>query len=412
MTVTSEGAQGVDVEGEPPLFPMERKCPFQPPAEYSELRAEKPVFKVRLAVSGKEVWVVSRQEHVRQVLTESEMSSSFVNPGYPLQVPVPPEALAAMQTPLVAMDLPQHAQHRRLIIPELTVKRVQALRPRIQEVVDEHITAMLAKGGPVDLLNELAIPVPSLILCELLGVPKEDVPHFRDFADRTVRSDVTPEDIGAAMAEMDSYLDQLVTAKENEPTDDLLGRIVVKNREEGTLSHREVVALARMLISGGFDTLTNMIVLGVGVLLEHPEQLERVKQDPSLTKNAIEELLRYLSIADSATSRTATADIEIEGVLIREGEGIIALNGSANRDERVFENPDTLDIFREIGLHSAFGHGIHQCPGASLVRVELEIVYNTLFARIPTLRLAVPAEELPFKKYTLIQGLDALPVTW
>ena len=317
-----------------------------------------------------------------------------------------------METPPAAMDLPQHAQHRRAIIPELTVKRVQALRPRIQEVVDEHVTAMPERGGPVDLLNELAIPVPSLILCELLGVPLEDIPHFRDFAERTVRSDVTPEDIGAAMAEMDAYLDKLVTSKEEVPTDDLLGRVIQKNREDGSLVHREIVALARMLISGGFDTLTNMIVLGVGVLLEHPEQLERMKQDPSLTRNAIEELLRYLSIADSATSRTATEDIEIGGVLIRKGEGIIALNGSANRDERAFENPDSLDIFRDIGLHSAFGHGIHQCPGASLVRVELEIVYNTLFARIPTLRLAVPAEKLPFKKYTLIQGLDALPVTW
>ncbi|MFF6999939.1 cytochrome P450 [Streptomyces sp. NPDC008313] len=410
MTVVSEGADSTDVD--PPLFPLERKCPFQPPAEYSELRATKPVFKVKLAVSGKEMWVVSRQEHIRQILTEPKMSSNFKNPGYPLQVPVPEEALQAMELPLVAMDPPMHAQHRRAIIPELTVKRMQALRPRIQQVVDEHITAMLEKGGPVDLLTELAIPVPSLILCELLGVPAEDISHFRDFAERTVRNDVTPQDIAMAMQEMDIYLDKLVTSKEKEPTDDLLGRVVTKNREDGTLAHREIVALARMLISGGFDTLTNMIVLGVGVLLEHPEQLERIKQDPSLTKNAIEELLRYLSIADSATARVATEDIEIEGVLIRKGEGIIALNGSANRDERAFENPDTLDIFREIGLHSAFGHGIHQCPGASLVRVELEIVYNTIFARIPTLRLAVPAEELPFKTHTLIQGLDALPVTW
>lgn len=406
----SEGPR--EAQDTPPLFPMERKCPFQPPDQYADLRAQQPVSRVKLAVSGKEVWVVARQEHVRRVLTEPNMSSSFVNPGYPLQVPVPPEALAAMETPLVAMDLPQHALHRRAIIPELTVKRVQALRGRIQEVVDEHITAMLDKGGPLDLLTELAIPVPSLILCELLGVPAADIPYFRDFAERTVRSDVTPQDIALAMEEMDAYLGKLVTSKENEPAEDLLGRVVTKNSESNTLTHREIVALARMLISGGFDTLTNMIVLGVGVLLEHPEQLARLKQDPSLTKNAIEELLRYLSIADSATSRTATEDIEIEGVLIRKGEGIIALNGSANRDERVFDNPDTLDIFREIGLHSAFGHGIHQCPGSSLVRVELEIVYNTLFARIPTLRLAVPADELPFKKATLIQGLDALPVTW
>ncbi|GAA1143567.1 cytochrome P450 [Kitasatospora gansuensis] len=398
---------------DPPQFPMERKCPFQPPAEYAVMRAEEPVAKVRLAVSGKEMWAVSRQEHVRQVLTDPTMSSNFKHPGYPLQVPVPDDILQAMELPLVAMDPPVHGRHRKEIIPEFTLKRMQALTPRIQKIVDEHVDALLAKGGPVDLLTELAIPVPSLVLCELLGVPAEDIPEFRDFAETTVRSDVTPQEVGMAIHQMDVYLDKLVTAKEQNPTeDDLLGRVVLKNTEEGNLNHREIVALARMLISGGFDTLTNMIVLGVAALLEHPDQLAQMKADPELTRNAIEELLRFLSIADSAPSRVATQDLEVGGVKIKAGEGIINLTASANRDETVFENADQLDIFREIGLHSAFGHGVHQCPGASLVRVELKIVYDTLFARIPGLRLAVPVEELPFKRATLIQGLDALPVTW
>ncbi|MEV0598853.1 cytochrome P450 [Streptomyces sp. NPDC050315] len=395
-----------------PSFPMERKCPYSPPPAYAEMRAENPVTKVKLALSGREVWVVTRQEDVRRVLTASEMSSSVKLPGYPLQFPVPDEVLQTMELPLVAMDPPDHTVRRRAIIPELTVKRMRALRPRIQEIVDEHIDAMLDRGGPVDLVEALAIPVPSLLFCELMGVPLEDISTFRAFAEKTVKSDVSPEEVGAATAEMDAYLDKLVAAKTAEGTDDLLGRIIERNKEERTLEHGDIVALARMLLFGGFDTVTNMIALGTATLLNHPAQLAEIKADPALTDVAVEELLRYLSIADSATGRVALEDIEIGGQLIRAGEGIIALNGSANRDETAFENPDEFDIHREIKLHSAFGHGNHQCPGASLVRIELEIVFNTLFARIPGLRLAVPEDELQFKSHTLIYGMHSLPVTW
>lgn len=391
---------------------MQRKCPYSPPPAYSEMRAENPVTKVKMALSGREVWVVARQEDVRTVLTSPAMSSSVKLPNYPLQFPVPDEVLQTMELPLVAMDAPEHTVRRRALIPELTVKRMQALRPRIQQVVDEHIDAILAGGGPVDLVEALAIPVPSLIFCELMGVPAEDTETFRAFAETTVKSDVSPEEVGAATAQMDVYLGKLVAEKDAQDTDDLLGRIIARNKETGALEHGDIVALARMLLFGGFDTITNMIALGTAMLLRHPGQLAEIKQDPSLTANAIEELLRYLSIADSATARVATEDIEIAGVTIRAGEGIIALNGSANRDETAFEDPDTFDIHREIELHSAFGHGIHQCPGASLVRVELEIVFNTLFSRIPDLRLAVAEEDLAFKSHTLIHGMHSLPVTW
>ncbi|MFC4069626.1 cytochrome P450 [Actinoplanes subglobosus] len=363
-------------------------------------------------LSGKEVWIVTRQDQVRHVLTSPAMSSNVKLPGYPLQFPVPDEVLQHMELPVVAMDPPDHTVRRRALIPELTAKRMQALRPRIQEVVDEHISAMLAQGGPVDLVEALAIPVPSLIFCELMGVPIDETATFRAFAETTVKSDVTPEEVGAATQAMDEYLAVLVEQKEKDATDDLLGRIIARNATEGTLERKDIVALARMLLFGGFDTITNMITLGTAVLLQHPDQLADLRRDPSLLPKAIEELLRYLSIADSATARVATEDIEIDGVLIRAGEGIIALNGSANRDETVFEDPDTLDIRREIALHSAFGHGIHQCPGANLVRVELEIVFRTLFSRIPELRFAVPENELEFKSFTLIHGMKSLPVTW
>lgn len=402
----------IETETEATPFPMPRKCPFSPPAEYRELRKNNSVSKVRLMLSGKEVWIVTRQDQVRHVLTSPAMSSNVKLPGYPLQFPVPDEVLQHMELPVVAMDPPDHTVRRRALIPELTAKRMQALRPRIQEVVDEHISAMLAQGGPVDLVEALAIPVPSLIFCELMGVPIDETATFRAFAETTVKSDVTPEEVGAATQAMDEYLAVLVEQKEKDATDDLLGRIIARNATEGTLERKDIVALARMLLFGGFDTITNMITLGTAVLLQHPDQLADLRRDPSLLPKAIEELLRYLSIADSATARVATEDIEIDGVLIRAGEGIIALNGSANRDETVFVDPDTLDIRREITLHSAFGHGIHQCPGANLVRVELEIVFRTLFSRIPELRFAVPENELEFKSFTLIHGMKSLPVTW
>jgi len=408
----SETIEAESEANEPPLFPMKRTCPFHPPAEYAELRAEKPISKVKLAVSGKVFWIVTRQEHVRQVLTAGNMSSNFKNPAYPLQVPVPEEALQAMELPLVAMDPPEHTVRRHAIVPELTMKRMQALRPRIQEIVDEHVDAMLEQGGPLDLVQALAVPVPSLIFCELMGVPKPDIPSFRSFAETTVKSDVPPDEFAVAMQQMEQYLDKLVAGKEENPTDDLLGRVIQRGSETGDLGHNDFVALARNLIFGGFDTVANMISLGVALLLEHPEQLAELKADATLLPGAIEEMLRFLSIADSATARAVTEDFELDGVLIRAGEGIIALNGSANRDDQVFENPDSFDIHREIPLHSAFGHGIHQCPGANLVRIELDIVFRTLFERVPGLRLAVPVDEIPFKEMTLIQGLKELPVTW
>ncbi len=324
-----------------PAFPLSRsRCPLSPPQEYERLREEQSVSKVTLRVSGKQVWIVTRHDQVRQVLGSPDMSSNWKLPGYPLQVPLPPEVLETLELPLVAMDPPDHTVRRRALIPELTAKRMQALRPRIQEVTNQHIDAMLAKGGPVDLIQELAVPVPSLVFCELIGVGGENVDFFRRYAEQMVNRDITPEEFGAAQYEMEMHLQGLVTAKTENPGDDVLSRVIAKNNETGELQHNDLVALARMLLFGGFDTTANIIGLGTVALLENPTQLAEVKADPSLMPKAVEELFRYLSISDSATARVATKDIEIDGVLIRAGEGIIALNGSANRDDRFFADPD------------------------------------------------------------------------
>jgi cytochrome P450 len=409
MTDLASPVDAVSVAGadnELPDFPMARgECPFSPPPEYTEMRRSNPVTKVKLRWSGKKVWVLTKHEQVKRVLGDSTMSSSWKKPNYPLQVPVPDEIIQYIDMPIVGQDPPRHGQTRRLLIPELTVKRVNALRPRIQQIVDEHIDAMLAADEPVDLVQSLAYPVPSLLFCELLGVPYSDTGFFREYAELNVKSDIDSDEIMIATARMDEYLDDLITEKETNPKDDLLSRVVIKNNTDGKLDRDEMVNLAKFLLFGGFDTTANMISLGTMVLLEHPGQLAELKADPSLWPHAVEELLRFLAIAGSSPARVVPEDIEIDGVLIRAGDGVIALTDAACRDPEAFAHPDVLDIHRDARGHSAFGHGPHQCPGANLVRVELEIVFRTLFTRIPDLRLAVPREQITFKSGTLVHGV-------
>ncbi|MFI6072057.1 cytochrome P450 [Actinoplanes sp. NPDC051343] len=395
-----------------PAFPMPRGCPLHPPEPYSQLREHAPVSRVMLDVTGRPTWVIARHEHVKEVLASPAMSSSWKDPGYPLQVALPAEFLENYELPLIAMDPPDHTVRRRLIIPELTARRMQDLRPRIQQLVDERIDAMLAAGPPADLVTALAAPVPGQVFAELVGASAEDAAFFRRHAEATMTRGVSGETLASMQAEMEARLDAMVTAKEKTPTDDVLGRIVRRNQQDGALAHESVVAVARILMFGGFDTVANMISLGVVTLLRHPDQLAELTAQETLLPQAIGELLRFLSINDSASRRVAVADVEIGGQLIRKGEGVILLYGSANRDERVFTDPDAFDIHRDTRHHVALGGGIHQCPGGSLTKVELEVVFGTLFRRIPGLRLAVPFEELPFRNETLMYGLHELPVEW
>ncbi|MEW1864583.1 cytochrome P450 [Streptomyces sp. NBC_00669] len=406
----------VDPAAEPLLFPLPRKDPLAMPPEYAGLVGGGCPVRGVMRQGGRKVWALSQHEHVQQVLADATLSSNGKHPAYPIVFPIPEEFIDIVELPLVAMDPPGHTVQRRLLIPEFTAKRIQTLRPRIQQLVDERITAMLEKGGPVDLVRELAVPLPCGLFCELLGVPGTDADFFRRFAEATTNRNATPEEAGALHLEMDAYLERVVTEKTKNPGDDLLSRVIRKNAEEPDeakrLKHSSLVTVAKMLVYGGFDTTANMISLGTVVLLQHPEQLAEIRENPELTWNAIDELLRFLSIEDAATVRVATRDLEIGGVLIREGEGMVALNGAANWDEKVFPDPGAFDIHRETKGHLAFGYGMHQCLGANLARVELEIVFNTLLTRIPGLRLAEPVEQLPFKHDAHIYGIYELPVTW
>jgi cytochrome P450 len=313
---------------------------------------------------------------------------------------------------LISMDAPEHGPARRAVVGEFTVKRIQAMQPRIQQIVDGCIDALLATPRPADLVEALSLPVPSLVICELLGVPYRDHAFFQSRTGRFIRRTTSQEERTAAVDELRSYLDELVTEKEQEPGDDLLGRQIRKQREKGAIDHEALVSLAFLLLVAGHETTANMISLGTLALLENPRSLAAIRQDPGRTPGAVEELLRYFTIVEFATSRVAVEDVELGGVLIRAGEGVVGLGNAANHDPAVFEHPDELDVERGARHHVAFGYGPHQCLGQNLARAELQIVFDTLLRRIPSLALAVPVDELPFKDDANIHGLYQLPVTW
>jgi cytochrome P450 len=309
------------------------------------------------------------------------------------------------------MDEPEHGRYRRMLTSTFMIKRVEALRPRIQKIVDGLIDTMLAETPPVDLVSAFALPVPSLVICELLGVPYADHDFFQRCSRAMISSRSTPEEAVAASDELKEYLVRLLDRKADEPSDDLLSRLVVEQAE--TMTRAQIADMGVLLLVAGHETTANMIALGTLTLLQHPDQLAELREgDPELVKSAVEELLRYLTIVHSGRRRVATEDVEVGGRLIKAGEGVIVATDSGNRDEKAFPDPDVLDIHRDARHHMAFGYGIHQCLGQPLARVELQVVYGTLYRRVPTLRLAVPLEQVRFKHDMLVYGVHELPVSW
>jgi cytochrome P450 len=385
---------------------------MSPPDSYARLRSGAPVVRATIASTGRPTWLVTRYEDVKEVLGDTRVSANLKLPGYPLQVPVPDEVLQQVRPMLLSMDPPQHTAQRRMLIPEFTANKVRGMRSHVEQIVGARITALLDAGGPVDLVTALALAVPSLVVCELLGVPYADHAQFEIWSAKIMTRGISEEDYLAAVTGLDNYLDGLVTSKESAPGDDLLSRFIAKNRDNPVADHLDIVTMARLMLIGGHETTSNMISLGVLAFLRHPELLDEVRTDTELMPAAVEEFLRYFSISDAGTPRVATADLEVGGVTIPAGDGILPLNNSANHDPTAFGDPDRIDFHRPERSHLAFGYGIHQCLGANLARLELDIVYRMLFDRIPGLRLAVPFEELEFKHDAMVYGLHALPVTW
>ncbi|WP_329056554.1 cytochrome P450 [Amycolatopsis sp. NBC_01488] len=387
---------------------MTRRCPFDPPAELGELP---PVSRVRLW-NGSTPWLVTRYDDVRAVLRDSRISADSDRPGYPHQSAAS-AARRQRAKSFITMDGAEHAAQRRLLTGDFLVKKMEALRPAIQRIVDDLIDDLLAGPKPVDLVTAFALPVPSLVICELLGVPYDDRELFQDITKVMVSRSATPAEAVKATEDLLGYLGGLVERKAAEPGDDVLSKLAVSQYATGRMSAEDVASMGQLLLVAGHETTANMIALGTVALLEHPDQLELVRSgDADLLRRAVEELLRYLNITHTGRRRVAVEDIELGGEVIHAGEGVIAAGDVANRDAAVFAEPDRLDVTREARHHVAFGYGVHQCLGQTLARVELQVVYGTLYRRIPQLRLAVPVQELAFKDDMLVYGVHCLPVTW
>ncbi|MET9815083.1 cytochrome P450 [Streptomyces sp. NPDC006355] len=393
---------------EPVTFPQSRTCPFHPPTGYEPLRAERPLTRITL-FDGREAWLVTGHATARALLADPRLSSNRDRPGFP----VPTKRFAGIRnrrTALLGVDDPEHRTQRRMVVGDFTLKRAVELRPRIQRIVDERLDAMIAQGPPADLVSAFALPVPSMVICALLGVPYADHDFFETQSRRLLRGPETA-DVLDARERLEAYFGELIDRKRRDPGPGLLDDLVQRQSRDGGLDREGLIAMALILLVAGHETTANMISLGTFTLLQHPERLAELRADPELVPTAVEELMRMLSIADGLL-RLAVEDIEVAGTTIRRGDGVVFATSLINRDETVYPDPDTLDWNRPARHHVAFGFGIHQCLGQNLARAELEIALRTLFDRLPGLRLAAPAEEIPFKPGDTIQGMLELPVTW
>jgi vitamin D 1,25-hydroxylase len=403
-TVTTPQTEGA------PAFPDDRTCPYQLPATYTRLRDEQDALQRVTLFDGRPAWVVTRHETARKLLADPRLSADRTNKEFPATSPRF-QGIQSRNKSFISMDPPEHGPKRRMLISEFTVKRIKGMRPDIERIVHGLIDDLLAAGPPADLVSRFALPVPSMVICQLLGVPYADHDFFQDASRRLVQSTDAAGSL-AARDDLANYLDDLVTKLQARPGPGLLSSLIADQLANGEIDREELVSTAMLLLVAGHETTASMTSLSVITLLEHPDQHAALRADPSLVPGAVEELLRYLAIADIAGGRIATADIEIDGQLIRAGEGVIVTNSIANRDGSVFADPDAFDVHRSARHHIAFGYGVHQCLGQNLARLELEVILTALFDRIPTLRIAVPIEQLTLRPGTTIQGVNELPVTW
>jgi cytochrome P450 len=398
---------------EPREMPLHmRREGFDPVPEMAALREDEGV---RLVTStlGPPAYLVTRHSDVKEVLADSTRFSNssrraFDVPGAP---PISDEERERMRAGnLLGLDPPEHTRLRRMLTPEFTVRRMRRLEPRIAEIVDEHLDAMAAAGPPADLVADFALPIPSLVICELLGVPYTDRADFQARTSRQLDISLPMDERLELAREGREYMSGLVARAQAAPGDDMLGMLV---REHGDdLSTDELIGIAGLLLVAGHETTSNMLGLGTLALLRHPEQLALVRDDPDAVAPAVEELLRWLGIVHSGIPRTTRQDVEIAGVEIPADSLVVLALATANRDPRFVDGGNRLDVTRDAAGHVAFGHGVHHCLGAPLARMEMGIAFPALLRRFPGLALAVPYDEVGFRAFHFIYGLHALPVTW
>lgn len=392
-----------------PELPRARVNPFDPPPEYTLLRKEAPISRF-VWPNGVEGWLVTRYNDVRALLSDPRLSiNRFDSPPPNLSAGRKPSVM--LPKSLVAMDPPEHTPWRRLVIREMTPRWARSMEPRLVEITRGYLDAIREQGPPADLVPSLAFPVPSRVICDLLGVPDSDHAFFQEQAG--IRSEVgaAPERVDAATGALYAYLDDLVTEKRRARTEDLLGRLAVAEIDGAPAPHDIVVGQAMLLLIAGHDTTANMIGLGAATLFQNPALVADLA-DADRGAALVEEILRMQAIIQYGIVRRAVADLEIDGVRIAEGDWVVSSLASANRDETRYACPHAVDPAQPNPPHLTFGYGVHQCAGQSLARVEVRVVLRELFAAFPSLRPVTPVEELAYREDMFVYGLFALPVEW
>jgi cytochrome P450 len=389
-------------------FPGSRGgCPFSPSAELAAFAKDTSVGRITLW-DGSQAWLVTRHADVRAVLRDSRFSSAVHHPGFPWIN----DGLKAQCTvgppPFVRLDGPEHARVRNLLTGHFTPRRVEDLRPRIQRIVDDCLDRVISPGPPADLLAELARPLPSLVICELLGIDYDDHEFFQERSATLLQTSVESTRLAQALDELIGYLTELIERRRRDPDNGIVSQLAAGS----DLTDAEIAITSMFLLIAGHETTTNQSGISVLALLCNPDQLSLLRTNPALIKGAVDELLRYASIVHSGAPRVATEDVVVGGRHIASGEGVLCVLDTANHDERAFAAPERLDVTREARSHVAFGFGVHQCLGQSLARVELQVILDTLIRRLPGLRLAVPFGELQFNESGAAYGLEELPVQW
>ncbi|MEU8324014.1 cytochrome P450 [Nonomuraea sp. NPDC048881] len=387
-----------------------RRVEFDPAPELGEVRDQERIKRIDTLL-GLEAWVVTRYADVREVLGDADRfrlarQGSARMPGAP---ELTEEQLAELRAGnLLGQDPPEHTRLRRMLTPEFTIRRMKRLEPRIRDIVHEHLDAMEAAGSPADLVSSFALPIPSLVICELLGVPYEDRADFQRRSGRMLDLSLPVEERVAASFESRAYMRELVTRMRTDPGEDLLGMLIREHGDDLTTS--ELVGIGNLLLLAGHETTSNMLSLGTLALLRNPGQLELLRKEPERIDATVEELLRWLSIVHSGTIKITSREVELAGRTIGAGEMILCSLPAANRDPGFIADPDTLDITRGAPGHVAFGHGVHHCLGAPLARMEMKIAFPALFERFPGLR---PTESTPeFRSFNVVYGLTELEVAW
>lgn len=390
-----------------PTLPFPQSNVLEIPPELRKLQNEQPITRVR-TMAGDEAWLVTRYEEVKALLTDERLARSHPDPARAARISDSP--LLGGSIGNYATEKEDHARMRRIFTPSFSARRMQALRLQVAGLVDMLLDDLAAMGSPADLHESLAFPLPVLVICELLGVPYEDREHFRTWSDAAAHL-YDREAAARALRELGAYMYQLMQRKREAPMEDVLSDLVAA-QGRGEISPTEAVGYAASLLFAGHETTVTRIDYGTLLLLANPRQRERLSQEPRLVEQAVEEILRLGGGSGGGLPRYARAEIEIDRVTIQAGDAVLLSLTTANRDGRVFPDPDLFEADREPNSHLAFGYGSRYCVGAALARVELQAVFGQLFERFPTLRLAVPWESLRVRTHLLTGGLESLPVAW